>query len=100
MEDRNSIEQQAILALNLIASLVLFVIDPTLTSGYTIDHQIRLYQEIKEKFADPKNITMKIIINKIDMATEEEINNVITTMKLEDNDYLLVNAKDGKNTEK
>jgi nucleolar GTP-binding protein len=100
MEDRNSIEQQAILALNLIASLVLFVIDPTLTSGYTIDHQIRLYQEIKEKFADPKNITMKIIINKIDMATEEEINHVITTMKLEDHDYLLVNAKDGKNTEK
>ena len=100
MENRNWIEQQAILALNLIASLVLFVFDPTMTSGYTFEHQKNLYFEIKEKFADPKNIAVKVIINKIDLATPEEVQKIIDELKLNQNDYLEVNAKEGENTDK
>jgi nucleolar GTP-binding protein len=100
MESRNTIEQQAILALNLIASLVLFVFDPTVTSGYTFEHQKKLYFEIKEKFADPKNIGIRVIINKIDLATPDVIKRVIDELKLSEGEYLKVNAKDGENTDK
>ena len=61
MSDRNEIEKQAILALNTIATVVLFVFDPTHASGYEISHQLALFHEIKQDLIGNLEIPIKII---------------------------------------
>ncbi len=97
MFKRNNIEKQAILALNTIASLVLFVFDPTAASGYEVVNQISLLKEIEEKFSAGLDIPIKIIINKIDFATEEEIDFVLKQLNLKKSDVILTSAKNGQN---
>lgn len=52
-EKRNPIERQAILALKHVATIIVFVIDPTETCGYTLKEQQNLLQEIKNAFDRP-----------------------------------------------
>jgi nucleolar GTP-binding protein len=50
ISERNPIERQAILALKHLANLIVFVIDPTETCGYTIPEQRALLSEIRRRF--------------------------------------------------
>ncbi len=59
---RNAIERQAILALKHLATLIVFVIDPTEACGYPIPDQRHLLEEIKKAFALP----VIVVSNKID----------------------------------
>ncbi len=99
MRSRNFIEKQAILALTTIATLILFMFDPTASSGYDVESQINLYKEVREDFADDFEIPVKIVVNKIDFATEEEIADLLTKVQLTKEDVILINAKDGINVE-
>ena len=63
---RNAIERQAILALKHLAKLIVFVIDPTETCGYTIAEQRNLLAEIKKAFQMPT----LVISNKADTGKE------------------------------
>ncbi len=47
---RNEIEKRAIVALKHLADLIVFVIDPTETCGYSIENQLNLLREVKETF--------------------------------------------------
>ena len=49
---RNKIEKQAIAALTHLADLVVFVLDPSETSGYSLDDQKQLLSNIKKMFSD------------------------------------------------
>jgi len=53
LQERNTIEKQAILALKHLASVVVFVIDPTETCGYTIPEQRNLLNELRKMFEQP-----------------------------------------------
>ncbi|MEM3675973.1 MAG: GTPase, partial [Thermoplasmataceae archaeon] len=53
MEDRNEMERKAILALRDIPGIILFLLDYSETSGYTLSEQERLYQEIVSLFNKP-----------------------------------------------
>jgi nucleolar GTP-binding protein len=97
MEQRNVIERQAILALNTIASVILFIIDPTMTSGYELSHQIQLYQELTHSSIAGMNIPFKIVINKIDLATPDELNTALDSLQLSKSDVFLIDAKEGQN---
>ncbi|QEE14341.1 NOG1 family protein [Promethearchaeum syntrophicum] len=104
MSQRNQIEKQAILALNTIATVIIFVFDPTAASGYDVTSQIKLLEEIQQIFTEDLEIPIKIIINKIDFASQDEINlllNKLTEMKMINNekDVIRTNAKDGENVE-
>ncbi len=104
MSKRNHIEKQAILALNTIATIIIFVFDPTVASGYDVISQIQLLEEIKQIFAEDLEIPIKIVINKIDFATTDEINqllNKLIEMKFISNneDVIRTNAKDGENVD-
>ena len=66
--ERNDIELHAVVALNYLADLIVFVIDPTEYCGYTINEQINLTNEIEKTFKVP----IVIIINKIDIEGYEE----------------------------
>ena len=97
---RNSIELQAILALRLISDLILFIFDPTPASGYTVDSQINLFKEIKENFTKEGEIEILIIINKMDLAKDSEIDYLKRELNLTDEDFYLTNALTGENLDK
>ncbi|HID43028.1 MAG TPA: GTP-binding protein [Archaeoglobaceae archaeon] len=47
---RNQIEMRAILCLRYLADIIVFIIDPTETCGYTLKDQLSLLEEIKRSF--------------------------------------------------
>jgi len=53
LSKRNKIEKRAILALKHLADVILFIIDPTETCGYSLEKQLALLEEIKAGFAKP-----------------------------------------------
>jgi len=97
MTKRNHIELQAILALRLISDLIIFVFDPTFASGYNIDSQIELFYEIKQNFSKDREIDLLIVINKMDLAKDSEIEYLIKKLNLEVNKFFLTNALTGEN---
>lgn len=70
LEERNTIEMQAITALAHLHCTVLYFIDISETCGYTIQQQVALYHSIKPLFA---NKPLLVVCNKIDLKTWEEV---------------------------
>ncbi len=64
LEERNEIELQAITALRHVGKVMLFIIDPSETCGYTLDKQMHLLEEIKKEFGIP----MIVVANKSDIS--------------------------------
>ena len=65
MEKRNKIERQAIAALRYLATVVLFMLDPTETCGYPLDAQLRLLRSVEETFPDAPIVVLE---NKSDLG--------------------------------
>ncbi|MFX1495775.1 MAG: NOG1 family protein [Promethearchaeota archaeon] len=97
MSKRNNIELQAILALRLISDLIIFIFDPTPACGYSVDSQIELFNEIKNSFSRDGKIKIFIVLNKMDLASQSEINYLKERLGLSDNDYIMTNALTGEN---
>jgi nucleolar GTP-binding protein len=70
MGDRNPIEQRAIAAIQYLADVIIFLIDPTLTCGYELPSQIALFNEINRIFPE---VELFPVINKMDIASPEEV---------------------------
>ena len=64
LSERNDIERQAILALKYLADVIVFILDPSETSGYTMEKQLRLLAEVKKEFGAIPVIEVE---NKIDV---------------------------------
>ncbi len=64
LEERNEIELQAISALKHVGKVMLYIIDPSETCGYTLEKQMHLLEEIKKEF----NIPMIVAANKTDIS--------------------------------
>jgi len=71
IEKRNPVERHAILALRHLASIIVFVIDPTENCGYTLSEQRNLLIEIKKRFPQP----VIVVSNKAD--TGQKFKNAI-----------------------
>ena len=97
MSKRNNIELQAILALRLISDLIIFIFDPTPASGYSVDSQIELYNEIRQNFSKDGKIDIIIIMNKMDLAKKSEIEYVSGKINVKEEEYFLTNALTGEN---
>mgnify|MGYP001770641175 FL=1 len=83
LEEMNKIELQAVLALRYLAKVILFLIDPTPHSGYDQKVQLNILNSIKNNF----NIPIIVVLNKIDIAKEEEIKSIedalgLTTLRI------------------
>ncbi len=100
MSKRNSIELQAILALRLISDLIIYIFDPTLSSGYSVESQLELYNEVSQNFTKDGSIDMIIVFNKMDLAKESEITFLEDKLNLKEGEYFLTNAMTGENLEK
>jgi nucleolar GTP-binding protein len=66
---RNPVEKQAILALKHLATLIVFVIDPTEFCGYPLNSQIELLHQVQALFMMP----MLIVMTKLDLAKPEQV---------------------------
>ena len=97
MAKRNYMELQAILALRLISDLILFVFDPSLSCGYSVESQIELYNEIKRNFSKDRQIEIIVIFNKMDFAKDSEIHYLKEKLNLKENEFYLTNALTGEN---
>ncbi len=63
LEKRNRIEKEAILALKYLADVIVFLLDPSETCGYSMDEQLKLLKEIKKDFSIP----ILEVENKVDL---------------------------------
>ena len=68
LEERNHIELQAISALKHVGKVILFIVDPSETCGYTLEKQMHLLEEIKKEFGIP----MIVAANKTDISKTAE----------------------------
>ena len=66
MEERNAIERQAILALRHVAHTIVFVLDPSETSGYTLAAQEHLMADVRSTFP---YVPLLAVENKADFKT-------------------------------
>ncbi|MFX1304608.1 MAG: NOG1 family protein [Promethearchaeota archaeon] len=100
MAKRNNIELQAILALRFISDLIIFVFDPSISCGYSVESQIELFKEIKDSFSKEGRTKIIIIFNKMDLTKDSEIKYLRDKLNLKENEYYLTNALTGENLEK
>lgn len=70
LEERNTIEMQAITALAHLRAAVLYVMDPSEQCGYSIVQQIELFNNIKPLFV---NKPLLICTNKVDVIRLEDL---------------------------
>jgi nucleolar GTP-binding protein len=70
LEERNTIEMQAIIALAHLTCSVLYFVDISEQCGYTIEQQCSLFRSIKPLFANKQLI---IVVNKVDMQPFETL---------------------------
>lgn len=90
LEQRNTIEMQAITALAHLNSCVMFIMDISETCGYYIEKQIALFHNIKPLF---KNKPIVLVLTKTDLKTwndlEQETRDAIEAIGKEHNSYIL-----------
>jgi nucleolar GTP-binding protein len=85
LEERNEIELQAISALRHVGKVMLFIIDPSETCGYTLEKQMHLLEEIKKEFGIP----MIVAANKTDITPFEGADMSMSTLTGEGVDAVL-----------
>lgn len=95
ISERNVLEKQAISAIIHLANIILFIMDPTLSSGYTIEEQINLLGEI-ESYSKDKPVI--VVLNKMDIADETTLKKV--RRELGDRKVLEMSALLGENVDK
>ncbi|NXJ16999.1 NOG1 protein, partial [Dicrurus megarhynchus] len=71
LEERNTIEMQAITALAHLRAAVLFIMDISETCDHTIEEQVTLFESIRPLFA---NKPVLIGLNKVDIIKRSDLN--------------------------
>jgi nucleolar GTP-binding protein len=71
LSERNNIEKQAIAALRHLADLIVFIFDPSESSGYSMKEQMMMLENIKKLFDD---VPFLIVENKVDVKNTGSAN--------------------------
>lgn len=78
LEDRNQIERQAISALDHLADVIVFILDPTETCGYEMENQLGLLETIRNEFS---RIPLIVVENKVDVSRSSSENLKISAVE-------------------
>ena len=70
LEQRNTIEMQAITALAHLKTMVIFIVDISETCGYPLKEQFKLFEDLKPLFAKKPAV---LALNKIDLSPISEL---------------------------
>jgi len=90
LERRNKIEVQAILALKYLADLIVFLLDPSETCGYSLEDQMKLLKDLKDNFPVP----ILVVENKSDINKSNSENLKISAKTGEGIDDLVFRIKE------
>ena len=71
LSQRNTIEKQAIAALRHLADLIVFLFDPSETSGYPMKEQAQMFERLQKLFHD---VPFLIVENKVDVKNTGSTN--------------------------
>ncbi|MDD3986062.1 MAG: NOG1 family protein [Methanobacterium sp.] len=78
IQDMNEIELNAMVALEHLADIIFYIFDASETSGYPLESQLNLYNEIKHVFNTP----IQCIFNKMDLVENiEHVNSYINQLE-------------------
>jgi len=90
LEERNTIEMQAITAMAHLEACVLYFIDISESCGYSIAEQIKLFTSIKPLF---KNKPLVLVLNKTDLLPYSELStsnkDILENLAKEHNTYMI-----------
>jgi len=86
ISEKNDIEKQAIAALTHLADVIVFILDPSETSGYSLTDQIHLLSQTKKTF---DNSIFLVIENKVDLKRSNSKNLKISCETKEGIDNLI-----------
>lgn len=75
LSEKNPIEKKAVTALRYLGDTVLFVVDSSLASGFSLEQQQHLFSQVQSLFKNKKTI---IVFSKTDLATREQTNEAHT----------------------
>ena len=92
VQDMNQIELNAMVALEHLADMILFIFDPSQTSGFLVENQVNLYWEINKIF---QNTPVQSIFNKMDLVEDEENVKYIEEHINTEDEPLMVSASEG-----
>jgi len=84
-EDRNDIEKQAVLALRFLTDIMLFVMDPSESCGYTMEKQNALLESIRKGF---ENVPIIVAESKCDLKMTDSSNRHVSAVTGEGMDSL------------
>jgi nucleolar GTP-binding protein len=70
-EDRNEIEKQAVLALRYLTDIMIFMMDPSESCGYSMDKQTALLETVKRGFSD---VPIIVVESKSDILRTDSSN--------------------------
>ena len=87
LEERNTIEMQSIMAMVHLRSAIIFMLDISGNSGYTISTQVSLFHSLREIFI---NRPITIVLTKTDLINPDNLNN---------EDKELIKSMEGNNIE-
>ncbi|MEK6957949.1 MAG: GTPase [archaeon] len=73
-KEKNDVEKKAIAALKHLATIIVFVIDPTTYCGYPLEEQLSLLEQIRMDFSGKKIL---VVVNKADLASREQMDNAM-----------------------
>jgi nucleolar GTP-binding protein len=93
VQDMNPIELNAMVALEHLADMILFIFDPSQTSGFLVENQMNLYWGIKKIF---QNTPVQSVFNKMDLVEDQENVKYIEEHINTEDEPLMVSASEGK----
>ncbi|OYT32175.1 MAG: hypothetical protein B6U94_00700 [Thermofilum sp. ex4484_79] len=95
LEEKNEIEQKAILALKHFRGLLLYVFDPTESCGFLIEYQCLIFKELLEWFPYFQKV---VVLNKSDVFTDQHLTKLFSICPIiRNHEIVKVSALKGAN---
>jgi len=94
LEEKKNVERKAVIALKHISNLVLFIVDPTETCGFSLDYQKKVLESIRSIVS----CDVWIVLNKADIASPLDVENF--KKKFNINEFFIISAEKGVNIDK
>lgn len=92
LSEKSPIEKRAISALKHLTGIVVYLFDPTLTCGFTLDYQIAVYESTKEVCGGKPLLP---VANKVDITTPSQASELIKMLSYDARDLIFISALKG-----
>lgn len=94
LSEKGTVERRAVAALRHLKGVTVFVFDPTSTSGFPLDYQLAVYEDVKELLGEAP---LLVAANKVDITTPAQASELVRALKGERRDLVFISALHGVN---